>query len=221
MHNANPIKVMLIDDHAVVRAGLCMLIESHANLNIVAQAGNSVEALIYATQTQPDVILLDLDLDAESGLDLLPELRRVSPHSRVLILTGLKDMENSLQAVRAGAMGIVTKDQAGDILLQAIHKIHAGEAWLDGAVTAKALLHLTQAQSVPSIDAEAAKIASLTHRERQIIALICEGLKNQLIADRLRISEGTVRNHLTVIYEKLEVKDRFGLIVYAGRQRLT
>ncbi|HEX4946454.1 MAG TPA: response regulator transcription factor [Blastocatellia bacterium] len=220
MSDANLIKVMLIDDHAIVRAGLCMLVESHPNLKVVAQAGNRTEAQNYVTQTQPDIILLDLDLGAENGLDLLPELLCASPRSRILILTGMKDMETSLQAVRLGAMGIITKDQAGKNLLQAIHKISAGEAWLDGTITARVLTHLVQPTALSALDPEVAKIAALTQRERQIIQLVCEGLKNKLIADRLRMSEGTVRNHLTIIYEKLGVKDRFGLIVFAGRQGL-
>jgi two-component system, NarL family, nitrate/nitrite response regulator NarL len=130
----------------------------------------------------------------------------------------VRDVNLNLQALQQGAMGVVTKDQASENLIQAIQKINAGEAWLDGVTTAKMITYLADLSSRP--DPEAAKIGALTQREYKIIQLVCEGHKNQGIADCLLISEGTVRNHLTVIYHKLGVKDRFGLIVYATQHKL-
>lgn len=220
MPNVKLIKVMLIDNHALVRAGLCLLIESHPNLKIIAEANNRAEALSNVRRTQPDVILLELSLGPDRGLELLPELLRAAPHARVLILTDTKDAEAYLQALCLGAKGIITKDQTEDKLIQAIRNIHAGEAWLDGVLTDQVLTQLRHSSVPDAYQAEDGKMAALTPRERQIIQLVCEGFKNQLIADRLRMSEGTVRNHLTVIYEKLGVKDRFGLIVFANHHRV-
>jgi two-component system, NarL family, nitrate/nitrite response regulator NarL len=212
------IRVVLVDDHAVVRAGLRMLIESRPGLLVVGEAATTADALTVAGREQPDIILLDLDLGGDNGLTILPELFATAKQSRVLMLTGVRDPEEHQRAVRLGAMGVVLKEKAADDLLQAIEKVHAGEVWLDGALMARVLGRAAPAEA--TIDPEAVKIASLTDREREVIALICEGLQNKLIGERLFISETTVRHHLTSIFDKLGVTNRLELVIYAYRHGL-
>ncbi|MGH9842145.1 MAG: response regulator [Blastocatellia bacterium] len=217
----SPIRVLVLDDHPIVRAGLRMLINGHPGLTVVGETGDCAEAVAIAAREQPDVIILDLDLGRSSGLDTLPQLLASAPRARVLVLTGVYDREAHARAVELGASGVVRKDEAREIFIQAIEKVHAGEAWLDGDTMGRALDHLRHPRDeVPQTDPDAARISSLTKREQQIIALVCQGYKNQQVADQLSISEGTVRNHLTVIYEKLGVSDRFGLIVFAAQHNL-
>jgi len=215
-----PLRIVLIDDHGIVRAGLRMLIESQAGMTVVGEAANRADALAVAAREQPDIILLDLDLEGESGLDFLQELLDIPPRARVIILTGVRDPEAHRRAVRLGAMGLVIKDKAAEVLIKAIEKVHAGEVWLDRALTASVLSEMAQADQTKKADPEAEKIGSLTSREREVVGLVCEGLKNKQISERLFISEATVRNHLTSILSKLELSDRFELALYSYRQHL-
>lgn len=214
------IRVLIVDDHAVVRAGLRMLLESGPGMSVVGEAGNRTEALAAARE-QPDVVLLDLDLGGDSALDFLPELLATAPRARVLVLTGVRDPELHRRAVRLGAMGLVFKEQAAETLFKAIEKVHAGEIWLGHAMTASLLGEMARAREVQLPNPAVAKIAALTGREREIIALLGEGLKNKQIAGRLFISEVTVRHHLTEIFARLGVAGRLDLLVYAYRHGLT
>jgi two-component system, NarL family, nitrate/nitrite response regulator NarL len=215
--HAKQIRVLLVDDHLVVRAGLRMVLQSRAEMEIVGEAGNREDALKIATGEHPDIILLDLDLGGESGLDTISELIAASPRSRVIILTGLRDREAYRQAIMRGAMGVVPKEKAAQTLIEAIERVHGGEAWLDPSTMAGVLSEMTRARQA---DPEAEKIGSLTNREREVVSLIGEGLKNKDIADRLFISETTVRHHLTSIFGKLDVSDRVELLIYAFRHGL-
>jgi len=215
----DPIRVLLVEDHAVVRAGLRMLIESWPRVVVVGEAGDRDGALLLTAEQQPHIILLDLDLGGESGLDFLPQLLDQAPGTHVLLLTGVDDPAQYQRAVRLGALGVVRKDQAASVLLKAIERVHAGEAWLDRALVARVLSDLARPAEPPP-NPEAAAIASLTDRECQVIQLICEGLQNKLIADRLAISEATVRHHLTSIFSKLRLSSRLELVIYAYQHDL-
>jgi DNA-binding NarL/FixJ family response regulator len=213
------IRVLLVEDHAVVRAGLRMLIESWPRVVVVGEAGDRADALRLVAEQQPNIILLDLDLGADSGLDFLPQLLDRAPAAHVLLLTGVDDPEQHHRAVRLGALGVVRKDQAASVLLKAIERVHAGEAWLDRTMVARVLSDLARPPE-PAPNPEAARIASLTDRECQVIQLICEGLPNKGIADRLAISEATVRHHLTAIFSKLGLTSRLELVIYAYQHDL-
>jgi two-component system nitrate/nitrite response regulator NarL len=212
-----PIRILIVDDHAVVRAGLRMLIDQNPAMKVIGVAGNGAEALALAASEQPNMIILDILLGDEDGLTLLPELREAATDARVLVLTGLRSSESQRRAIVAGAMGVVLKEHAAEVLLKAIIKVHQGEVWLDRSMMGSVLDEMTQA---PEIDPEKARIASLTDRECQVIALIAEGLKNKQIGERLFISETTVTHHLSSIFSKLGVSDRLELIIYAFRNRL-
>lgn len=217
--SAQPVRILIVDDHAVVRAGLRMLIESQRKFKVIGEAEDRKSALAVAASAQPDIVLLDVDLNGETSLDFLPELFTVAKDARVLILTGMRDPEVHHRAVRLGAMGLVFKEKTSEILLKAIEKVSAGEVWFDRSMMGNVLAEITRGGQ-PKSNPEAVKIALLTEREREIIALIGEGLKNKHIATRLFISETTVRHHLTSVFNKLEVTDRLELMIYAYRHGL-
>ena len=218
--SAPPVRILLVDDHALVRHGLRMLLESDPAFEVVGEAQDRAGALRIAESGQPDIVLLDLDLGAESGLDLIGDLRTEAPAARILILTGLRDVLVQRRAVHLGAVGIVEKEAAPDVLLKAVHKVRAGEVWLDRATTASVLAELSHATEMARSDPEVVKIASLSPREKEVIVLLGDGLSNRRIAGQLCISETTVRHHLTSIFAKLEVHDRLQLLLYAYRHKL-
>lgn len=218
--NAKLIKILLIDDHTVVRTALRMVIQSKEEFKVVGEAGNKADGLALAISEQPDIVLLDIDLGGENGLDLIPELMSAAEQTRIIILTGVRDPEVHHRAVSLGAMGVVRKEKAIEVLIGAIERVHAGEAWLDPSLMAKVLSEMSGARRSRKKDPEAAKISTLTNREREVLALVSEGLKNKEIAERLFISEWTVRHHVTSIFSKLGVSDRVELILYAYRQGL-
>ncbi|MCI0485421.1 MAG: response regulator transcription factor [Blastocatellia bacterium] len=220
MSKKKPIRILLIDDHTVVRAALRMVIQGEAEFKVVGEAGNKSDGLRLASEEQPDIILLDIDLGGENGVDLIPELIGAAEHARIIILTGVRDPEIHHQAVSLGAMGVVRKEKAIEILIGAIERVHAGEAWLDPSLMAKVLSEMSGTGRRKKKDPEAAKVSTLTKREREVLVLISEGLKNKEIAERLFISEWTVRHHITSIFNKLGVSDRVELILYAYRQGL-
>jgi DNA-binding NarL/FixJ family response regulator len=213
------IRIVLIDDHAVLRMGLRILIESRQNLEIVGEAGEAGEALAVVSQSQPDIVLLDIDLGSANGVELIPQIRSMAPRARIIILTGGRDSELHLRAVRLGVMGLVLKEQADDQLLNAIEKVRAGEVWLSRAVIGSVFTELLD-QGLEEADPDANRINSLTPREREVVALLSEGLRNKQIGERLYISETTVRHHLSSAFSKLGLSSRFELILYAHRHGL-
>lgn len=212
-----PIRILIVDDHAVVRAGLRMLIDQDPEMKVIGVAGNRAEALAAAASEQPNIIILDIVLGDEDGLTFLPELREVARNARVLVLTGLRSSESQRQAMRSGAMGVVLKEHAAEVLIKAIKKVHDGEVWLDRLTMGNVLQEIAEEKHG---DPEKDKIASLTEREREVVTLVGEGLKNKQIATRLFISETTVTHHLSSVFSKLEVSDRLELIIYAFRHGL-
>src|SRR5262249_13923084 len=156
------VRVLIVDDHGIMRAGLRMLLESHPGTIVVGEASTCADALALATVTQPDVILLDLDLGGENAVESIPTLLQTAPDTRILVVTGVRDSEVHRQAIRHGAMGLVVKEKAVETLLQAITKVRAGEVWLEPTMIARVLEDLTRPQASPQTSAEATKIARLT-----------------------------------------------------------
>ncbi len=218
-----PIRIVIIDDHKIIREGLRDLIESRGRMTVVGEASNCVDGLEVALKTKPDVVLLDLDLGTDSGLTLIPELLAAVENTNILVLTGVRDVEKRDQAMELGAKGIVLKEEGAKELLNAIEKISTnGEYWLEPGAY-KRLLEKQKPRREPPQDPEALRIATLTEREREIIMLVGEGLENKQIADRLRpvVAEATVRNNLSAIYDKLGIQGgRLGLLVYAYKHGL-
>ena len=213
------IRILIIDDQLVVREGLRMLIENHPGTKVVAMARTRAEALDIIAREPLDLIILDLELGGHSSLSFIPQLREASKQARILVLTGQSDSETHQKAAHLGAMGVVLKEHAADLLLKAIEKVYKGEAWLDRLTLGSLIFNLSSHEK-DSVDPRTKKIGSLTDRERQVIALIAEGLKNRQIAERLFISPTTVTHHLSSIYSKLGVSDRLELVIYAFANKL-
>jgi DNA-binding NarL/FixJ family response regulator len=211
------IRLGLVSPRLLVRAAFRCLLEARG-LEVVGEAGTHAEAHALIAAEQPDVVLIEFDIATDTILPVLPELLAASERTRILLLTAVRDARIHENAVELGASGLVFTDHGPDVLVKAIEKVHAGEFWLDRALTAGVLSRLTRGRS--AIDPEVLKIQSLTRREREIVALVGEGLKNRHIGDRLCISEATARNHMTSILDKLDLDDRFELAVYAFRHGL-
>lgn len=213
------IRVMLIDDHQTMLWGLEKLIQGEApRMEVVGIARNCEEALSEIGKSIPDVILLDLDLGGRSGLDLLPSLLSNSV-SRVLILTGAREQAMLDSAVLGGAHGVLRKDASAEQLLKAIEKVHSGELWLDHQMLGRVFREFTNPTATRKLVPEMKKKAALTVRELRIIQALVEqiGASNKEIAKQLFISEHTLRNHLTAIYQKLNVGNRLELYAYATK----
>ena len=216
-----PIRIMLIDAQQMIRTALRLLIETHARMTVVGEAGNRAEALAIASREQPDIILLDLVLGDEDGLEIIPELCTAAVHSRILVLTGIQNTEIHTRAVLLGAVGVLLKDKSAEMLMKALVKVNQGEPWIDHSTLANVLTAISRRNDIKNYDDDETKIASLTLREKQVIAAVCAGLKNKQIAQKLFISESTVRHHLSSIFGKLGTAGRFDLIIYAHRHGLT
>jgi DNA-binding NarL/FixJ family response regulator len=221
MSDNSLIRLLIVDDHAIFRAGLKMLLEEQPRIQLVGEAPCGADALALAEREQPDTVLLDLNLDGECDLDLLPRLQACASSARIIVLTGSTDADQHLRAVSLGAQGLVLKQQAYDVLVKAIHCVHRGEVWLERSMVARVLSTLASPDNHTGRTSEATSMAHFTPREREIIALVCEGLANKQIAARLHLSSSTVHNHLTSIFSKLHVSSRLELATYAHQHGLS
>ncbi len=219
------IRILLVDDHKSFSDGLAMVIGTNRSvMEVVGKAGDRREALELAAATRPDVVLLDIELGADNGLDILPELLEQTA-AKVIILTGTQTPEAHETAILRGAQGVLLKTDSAQVILKAIEKVHDGEIWISNQTLNRVLGQMTRLRNggdKKEPDPEAQKIASLTPREREIIAALVgdESSTNKEIADRLFISDSTLKNHLTTIYSKLEVKNRIDLLKYALHHKL-
>ena len=212
------IRVVLVEDDEPARLGLRTQIEKDPQMTVAGEAATYRDAVRIAEKEQPDIILLDLNLGDESGMGLLPELSKVAPESRVIIVPGSRDdLEVHQQAITHGVMGLVLKHDALEHIARAIKQVSGGDVWFNRSMMMKVIEGMVRFNAVKQPDPKAAKIATLTEREREVVSLVGEGLKNKEIANRLRpfISETTVRHHLTSIYDKLGVSNRLELVIYA------
>ncbi|MDE3088518.1 MAG: response regulator transcription factor, partial [Chloroflexota bacterium] len=201
----NFIRILLIDRHALVRAGLRLLIESHPGFEVVGEASNPADALTIIAQAHPDIVLLEPVADGDHlEMGALSQLASAGD-VRLIIVTAIADPRMHYQAIQMGAMGVVNKDELPAVLMKAIQKVESGEAWVDRSTMAGFIQKMSRAHTGHASDQEAARIGLLTRREREVVELIGQGLKNRQIAQRLSISEVTVRHHLTSVFSKLEV----------------
>ena len=212
------IKVGLVGSQALFREALCALIRADEGFEITFSLGTVSNVRPSIEEASADVMVFHLCPGTQTSDTLLQELARVTPHTRAIVLACLTDVADYSEAVELGAMGIVSCEEPGAVLLKAIRKVHAGELWLDRARTAGVVTRLTRGLSYK--DPDTVKIASLTPRQREIVVLVAEGLTNKQLAERLFITEATARNHMTAILDKLELSDKFQLAVYAFRHGL-
>ncbi len=216
------IKVLLVDDHAVVRQGLRMFIEMQKDMEVIGEGVNGMEAVELAARLHPDIILLDLIMPQMDGVEATYKIRKKVPQSRILIMTSFGEDDKVFPAIRAGAQGYLLKDIQPADLIRAIRDCCAGKAQLHPDIAGR--LMAVVAQEVPASKAGPAsnqpELQGLTEREKEVLGLIATGLNNREIAEKMVISEKTVKTHVSNILEKLGVQDRTRAAIWALKQGL-
>src|SRR5664280_745682 len=222
------IRIVVADDHPIFRDGLCRLLALEEDFEVVAQAQDGRQVLDVLQQHEPDILLLDLKMPGLDGLATLQRLQIAKNKTRVIVLTASDDKNEFVQAMKLGTSGIVLKQTATELLIKSIRKVHAGEIWLDSHTTAAVIRQFVandEAQPsvhslVPPPPTRERERSPLSQREREIVALVAQGFKNKEMAEKMFISEQTVKNHLHNIFDKLGVSDRLELALYAIHNNL-
>ena len=209
------IRILIADDHTLVRAGLRALIGTEPGMEVVGEAADGVEAVLKARSLRPDIILLDLVMPRKGGIEAIHEIKEENPDVRILVLTSFTDDDKVFPAIKAGALGYLLKDSTPQALLQAIHDVHRGESSLDPTIARKLIRELNQPPALPRTE------EPLTAREVEVLRLVAQGLSNQEIAERMVVSERTVRTHVSNILSKLHLANRTQAALYAIREGLT
>ncbi len=211
------IRVVIADDHPIVRDGLRKLLSLEQDIDVVGEAADGQELLDHMDSWRPDVILLDLRMPNTDGLTALQTLSSTKNPAKVIILTASEDKNEFVQAMKLGCAGIVLKQTSGELIVKSIHKVHAGEIWLDAHTTAAVMRQFATAEAAAAAagGTRGRERAPLSTREREIVALVAQGYKNKEMAEKMFISEQTVKNHLHNIFDKLGVSDRLELALYA------
>lgn len=220
--NTSSIKVQVIDSQQIALWGIQQLVNLDSRYTVSATTKNSAEALKAAVQYKPDVIILEPELDNEDGLALIPVLLEKTK-AKIIVYTSSKNPKILDEAVVRGARGIINKTEPTDTLLKAIEKIHLGELWLNRNATSRILMQIAQANSPIELSTEQKKLKTLTVKEEKVTRAIQMYSENTLkeIADKLHISEHTLRNHLASTYDKLGVRNRLELYVFCGKYQKT
>ena len=209
-------RILLVDDHEVVRLGLRSLLEQHTNFEVVAEAATAREAVEKTRTHKPDVVVMDIRLKGGSGIEACQEITNQFPSAKVIMLTSYAEDEMLFSAIRAGAAGYVLKQIGGDDLVRAIEAVGRGEALLDPAVTQRVFQEVRKAAR----EEEASAFADLTQQEMHVLQLVSEGRTNRQIAEMLYLGEGTVRNYVSSILSKLNVRNRAEAAAYAVEHNL-
>jgi two-component system, NarL family, nitrate/nitrite response regulator NarL len=211
-----PIRVVLADDHPIVRDGLRKLLSLEEDIEIVGEASDGREVVQVVHDTKPDILLLDLRMPQVDGLAALHALQQLPERPKIIVLTASEDKNEFVQAMKLGCSGIVLKQTAPELIVKSIRKVFAGEIWLDSHTTAAVMRQFaTSAEAMASPAAKARERSPLSQREREIVSLVAQGYKNREMAEKMFISEQTVKNHLHNIFDKLGVSDRLELALYA------
>jgi two-component system, NarL family, response regulator LiaR len=226
--DSQTIRVLIVDDHALVRQGLRTFLELQDDpaslaIVVVGEAADGAQAVEQARRLQPDVVLLDLVMPVMGGIEAIPRIVECSPRSRVIILTSFGEEDKLLPAIRAGAQGYLLKDIPPNELVQAVRAAYLGKVQLHPDIARTLMAAVATREAAPPAAASQAPAPpdNLTERELEVLRLIAAGLNNRQIADRLVISEKTVKTHVSSILGKLRVEDRTQAAVYALRHGLT
>jgi DNA-binding NarL/FixJ family response regulator len=218
---AGTIRLLLVDDQQLLRQGLRLILEMEPGLHVVGEAGDGLEALKAYELLQPDVVLMDIRMPVLDGVAATQRLRQRWPGSKVIILTTFDDDTFVFEGLRAGAMGYLLKDVSAQELAQAIRTVHAGGALIEPSIARKVLAEfsrLAHPQAAAPAKTDDAPLEALSERELEILRLMAQGLANRQIAERLYLAEGTVKNYVSSIFQKLGVQDRTQAVL-AAQQR--
>ena len=217
---SEPIRILLVDDQRLMREGLRILLEMEPDLEVAGEAGDGHAALEAYAAFQPDVVLMDVRMPGMDGVEATWRLREQWPDARVIILTTFDDDEYVFEALRAGALGYLLKDVSGHELAEAVRSVAGGKALIDPSVTRKVMAEFAR-MAPPVRPPESGLAEPLSGREREILKLLAQGLSNGEIAHRLSLAEGTVKNYVTVILQKLGARDRTQAALRAREMGLT
>ncbi|HYF75685.1 MAG TPA: response regulator transcription factor [Symbiobacteriaceae bacterium] len=212
------IRVLICDDHIMVRQGVRMVLQSEADIELVGEAGRGEEAVALAEQLKPEVVIMDLSLPDISGIEATKRIKAVLPNTRIIALTMHEEEPYVMEVLRAGAEAYIVKRSAASDLVNAMRQVMAGQAVLDPVVTKAVVTGYVSRPTPPTPDKETDSV--LTPREREILILVAEGFTNAEIAKKLYISEKTVQTHRSNILDKLNIHDRTELVRYAIRHGL-
>ena len=212
------IKILLIGEYSIFRNALRMLIETRKKLKVVGETADFAQASEIITKSNPHLLLVDLpDTDER---DTFAFLQEAVVHVPVLVLAGRHDVVLYQKCLRLGISGLVLKEKSAETLFKAIEKVCEGELWFDRSVMGQTIRQLINEKNAPAKATDAGVIETLTEREKQVVDLICKGMKNKGIAEKLFITETTVRHHLTSIFNKLDITSRLELVIYAFRHNI-
>ncbi|WKZ35163.1 MAG: response regulator transcription factor [Anaerolineales bacterium] len=208
------IRILIADDHAIVREGLRALLATEPDLELLAEATDGVQAVDKARALKPDVILLDLMMPRMDGVEAIAEIKKDWQEARIIVLTSFSDDEKVFSAIRSGALGYLLKDSSPQDLLHAIHTVGNGEGFLSPTIASKVMREINQPPKLPPTK------DPLTERENEILQLVAQGLTNDQIAEQLVVSERTVRTHVSNILAKLQLANRTQAALYALKEGL-
>ncbi|PDW02623.1 response regulator [Candidatus Viridilinea mediisalina] len=220
------IRVLIVDDQVLIRTGIATLLGRKADIEVVGQASNGVEALEQVAAFDPDVVLMDLMMPVLDGVEATRRLTAKGPRPAVVILTTFRDDEHVLHGIAAGARGYLLKDMDHKALAEAVRTVAAGGALLNPEITAQLLPHLgrianaSTGNSAHAAPRQSERLALLTERERAILTMLAQGRSNQEISEQLVLSVGTVKNHISNIFSKLDVRDRTQAALWASQHGL-
>lgn len=214
---SSPITVLICDDHALFRRGLAMVLASEAGIEVVAEADDAATAVALAGELQPDVVLMDVRMPGDSGIDATRSIAAHVPASRVVMLSVSDAEEDLYEAVKAGASGYLLKESSIDEVASAIRSVVVGQSPISPTMASKLLAEFNTLARAADDKASAPR---LTDRELQVLGLVAEGLSNREVAERLFIAENTVKNHVRNILEKLDLHSRMEAVIYAVREKI-
>jgi two-component system nitrate/nitrite response regulator NarL len=213
-----PIRVLIADGHPIVLEGLGSVLRQHSEIQIVGEAVDGMETIDKTVHLDPDIVLMELKLPRVDGLTVLRSIQTRAPRSKVILFAGPEHKDEFVEAMKLGCSGILLKNGPTNLIEKSIHKVHAGEIWLDSTTTAAVIRQFASPTEFPASHPNGKPTrerAQLSQREREIIVLIAQGYKNKEIAEKMFITEQTVKNHLHNIFDKLGVSDRLELALYA------
>jgi DNA-binding NarL/FixJ family response regulator len=213
------IRVIVADDHALFRRGLEMVLESEPDIDVVAEASDGAEAIDLAVKNMPDLVLMDVRMPAQGGIEATKAIKDAVPHTKILMLTISDEEEDLYDAIKAGASGYLLKEISIEEVADAIRKVHAGQSLISPSMASK-LLNEFAAMAKKDEEKQQMPAPRLTDREMEVLTLVAQGMNNRDIAKELFISENTVKNHVRNILEKLHLHSRMEAVVYAVREKL-